>query len=131
MGVWMQKKLSEQQAQDVIYYNNGLVTELPRANVFIVKGNEVITPSENILHGITRKHILQLNIPGITIKEGVVSLQDLQEADEIFLTSSTRRVLPVTRLDGKETGNGKAGPVTAKIAEALENVIRAYIAEHT
>ncbi|HRO71128.1 MAG TPA: aminotransferase class IV, partial [Chitinophagaceae bacterium] len=61
MGVWLQRKVNEKQAADVLYHKNGIITEFPRSNVFVVTADQaVITPAENILPGITRKKVLEL-----------------------------------------------------------------------
>jgi D-alanine transaminase len=79
----------------------------------VVRG-ELLTPTagEQLLHGITRERILQLarqqNIP---VAERSVSEQQLRRADEICISSSTKGILPVTRLDGVAVGEGAPGPV--------------------
>lgn len=130
MGIWMQEQQRQQQAQDVLFHLNGEVSELPRANIFAVKGNEVITPADNILYGITRANVLQMHLPGIKFSEGRVCLQDLQAADEIFISSSTKRIMPVTRLDGNMVSNGVAGPVTTQVGQLLQQRIKEYVAQH-
>jgi len=113
MGVWLQQKVREQQAADVLYYKNGLVSEFPRANVFMITHDgKVVTPAENVLHGITRKQLLQLAANKYAVEVRMVSLEEIKTAAEVFMTSTTKRLLPIYQIDETIIGNGKAGPIT-------------------
>ena len=120
MGIWLQKKIKEQGAFDVLYHHQGEVSEFPRANFFIVtKDNVVLTPGKNVLFGITRKRILKLSSKGIPIEEGVVTLRDIYDAKEAFLTSTTKIILPIVQVDNVTIGNGRCGEVTRLISQEL------------
>ena len=96
-----------------MYVKNGFISELPRSNVFIVsKENELITPDSNVLHGVTRKHILQLASKVLTVKEQPVQLDELLNANEVFVSSTTKRLLPVLSVNGLQIATGKAGTTT-------------------
>jgi len=113
MGVYLQQKVKDAGADDVLYVKNGFISELPRSNVFIVsKDNELLTPDLNVLYGITRKHILQLASPVITVKEQPIRLEDVLEAKEVFVSSTTKRLLPVFSVNGKQIADSKAGTTT-------------------
>jgi len=113
MGVWLQQKVKEQQAADVLYYKNGIVSEFPRSNVFLITHDgKLVTPAENVLHGITRKHLLQLAAKKYMVEVRAVSLEEIKTAAEVFMTSTTKRLLPVYQIDKVIIGNGKAGPFT-------------------
>jgi len=115
-AIYLQPTIKAVGADDVLYYFNGMVTECPRANFFIVTElNEVLTPKDNILHGVTRKHILKLK--GYSIKEANITLEMLASAKEAFISSSTKNILPVTYIGGKYIGDGKPGPITRDLYE--------------
>jgi D-alanine transaminase/branched-chain amino acid aminotransferase len=115
-GVWLQPLLRQQQADDVLYHSNGQVTESPRSNVFIVsKEGSLCTPAAGILHGITRKKVLELAGGLLPVEERAVSLQEVYSSSEMFITSTTRRLLPVRVVDGRLIGNGKPGSVTCEL----------------
>lgn len=117
-AIYLQPTIKAAGADDVLYFFNGKVTECPRANFFIVtKLNEVLTPKDNILHGVTRKHIL--NLKGYTIKEANISLEMLASAREAFISSSTKNILPVTTINRNAIGDGKPGPITRNLYEQL------------
>lgn len=120
MGIWLLKKIKEQHAHDVLYYQNGIVSEFPRSNFFIVtQKNEIITPATNALKGITRKRVLELRSEGFDIKEGTITLQDVAHAKEAFLTSSTKRIQAVVQIDGKKIGDGQTGHTTRQLLAHL------------
>ncbi|WP_428328978.1 aminotransferase class IV [Mucilaginibacter sp.] len=118
-AVRLRNFMQENNADDVLYHNNGAVTECPRANFFMVTGNEVITQKENILKGITRSKILDFKIEGYTVIEKDFSIADLTGIKEAFISSTTKYAYPVSIIDGKMIGDGKIGPVTKQIREQL------------
>ncbi|MEI6749593.1 MAG: aminotransferase class IV [Bacteroidota bacterium] len=118
MGIWLQQKLREQKAADVIYHKQGIVSELPRANILMVtKDQKILTPSKNILFGITRMKLLELAAKKYIVEEREVTISELINAEEVFMTSTTKRILPINQIDDFVIGNGKSGPVTALLNE--------------
>ncbi len=126
MAVWLLPMLKQQAADDVLYYNKESVTEFPRSNVFIVtKDGTLVTPAYNILKGITRKKILLLAAEMMPVEERNIMVDELASAKEIFLTSTTKKILPVVKLNGKTIGDGKPGAATLILYEkfvALEQM---------
>lgn len=98
----------------------GRVAEGSSSNVFAVTGGGLRTPPERaVLPGITRAMVLDLaRRLGLTVAEEPLLPEALQGADEVFLTSTLREVLPVTRIDEHVIGDGRPGPVTRKLQEA-------------
>ena len=95
--VW-QSKFSDwkkNNAEDVLYHNQGMVSESSRSNLFIIKNGVISTPEQNILHGITRKKVLELS--GSTIIRQV-GFEETIAADEVFMTSTTKKILPVQKV---------------------------------
>jgi len=111
--------ITSNNADDVLYHNNNFIGECPRANFFIVTGDEIITPKDNILSGIIRSKVLDLDIQNYKITERAIALNELALAKEAFITSSTKNAHPVISIDGKQIGNGKPGKVTNLINEKL------------
>ncbi|RYF97248.1 MAG: amino acid aminotransferase [Chitinophagaceae bacterium] len=119
MAVYLQPVLKERNAQDVLYHNNGLLSECPRSNIFIVNRNgQVLTPANNVLAGITRGRILELQTD-IDIRPADITLEDLDNAAEVFITSSTKNILPVTRINNRVIGDGQPGFITQRLAGLL------------
>lgn len=110
-------KIREAGAQDVLYHMHGEISELSRSNLFLVKGNHLITPSRHILRGITRRTVMDLARPDYVIEERPVLLSDLYDADEAFTTSSNKKVLPIVKIGDLTIGNGHVGPVARALLE--------------
>lgn len=107
-------------ADDLIYHTleHG-VSESSRSNLFYVKDGVIHTPDVHILEGITRKHVIELASEMYQVNIGPCSLVDFMQADEVFTTGSTKRVVPIVAIDGKEIGNGARGPVTKQLYDQL------------
>jgi D-alanine transaminase/branched-chain amino acid aminotransferase len=117
-AICLQPFIKENNADDVLYYDQTEIRECPRANFFIVTKNDaVLTPSKNVLKGITRKKIL--DFAELNVKETGIDLHDLENAKEAFITSTSKNVLPVLKIDGNTVGNGMPGEITAKIYNRL------------
>jgi branched-chain amino acid aminotransferase len=98
----------------------GRLVEGSTTNVFMVKDGALITPAfeDGLLDGITRRRVLELCADAeLTAGEAHLTAGDLRGADEAFLTSSIRGVLPITSVDGKPLGNGKPGVTTLTVME--------------
>lgn len=107
----LQKKLREYKAVDVLFHTD-IISEASRANLFFIKEGQVYTPASNILKGITRKQVLAL-FSDIKVED--IQSDRLYDFDEIFMTSTSRDVTPVVRVEGKAIGKGRPGPVTREI----------------
>lgn len=106
----------------------GHVSEATTANIFAVQGGALLTPplTCGILAGITRELVLEIAArEQIAATERVMRLDDLHAADEIFITSSVRELMPVTRVGAHVTGSGKPGPVYKRLHEVFAPMIRA------
>ena len=113
---WMDMKLALFEAADagkewsVLTDNEGILTEAPGANIFLIKDATVYTPDSGCLEGITRKTTLELAEEiGLSIHIGKISAQQLLEADEAFITSTAGGIMPINSVDDVLIGN-TAGP---------------------
>lgn len=103
---------------EAILIRDGHVTEGSSSNMFIVKDGKVLTPplSRFILAGITRQAVLQLLTKhAIPYAERQFSLEELKQADEVFMTSTSVEVLPIVTVDGQDIGTGKPGEITKRL----------------
>jgi branched-chain amino acid aminotransferase len=106
---------------------DGSVAEGSTSNVFVVKGGVVRTPGPEIgiLDGITRAKVLALcRANDVPLVETTLSPEELRGADEVFITSATRNVLPVTRVDEQVIGAGGPGPVTRRLMALFDQLTR-------
>ncbi|HPS92816.1 MAG TPA: aminotransferase class IV, partial [Methanothrix sp.] len=106
----------------IILDSNGLLSEGSGDNIFVVKGGKIRTPHTiNNLKGITRDAVMELAASrGYDLRESDMGLFDLYTADEVFVTGTAAEVAPVTKVDGREVGNGKPGPVTKDLMAAFK-----------
>ena len=107
---------------EVLLYNaNNELTECGACNAYIVKDGVVITPplDDQILPGITRLIALGVlsNDGSIPVEERIVTMDEVRNADEIWISSSSKEIAPVIELDGKPVGDGAPGPVWEKAAK--------------
>lgn len=120
MAIWLQPWIKEQGAHDVLYCWEDSVTECPRANFFIItQNNTLVTAAAGMLKGITRENILAVAKDIIAVEERVLTLQDIRGAKEAFISSSTKRIIPVTAVDDVEFGVYSKDSVTAGLFEGL------------
>ncbi len=124
-NVLLQQQAAESGAAEAILVRNGEITEGTASNVFIVTRGHVVTPPRGrlLLPGITRDLVVELcTEAGIPCSESKVALSALRRADEVWLTSSNKEVVPVTHVDGLPVGSGRPGPVW----EQVFGLYRAY-----
>lgn len=105
--------------------SQGYIAEASGDNVFIVKGNKLITPPTwcGGLEGVTRNKVMQVaGELGMEVSETVLTRYELWTADEVFLTGTAAEVIAVVELDKRPIGSGKPGPVTKKLAQAYHRL---------
>lgn len=123
-NILLRQEAIDRGATEAILIREGAVTEGAASNLFIIKNNTVITPPKGqlLLPGITRDLILELaQANGITSREAAISEGELRAADEIWLTSSTKEIMPVTTLDDASVGSGKPGPVWVRMTALFQD----------
>jgi D-alanine transaminase/branched-chain amino acid aminotransferase len=127
MAVWLQPLIKQHQADDVLYVHNNSITELPRSNIFIVtKENTLVTPAHNMLRGITRQHILQLATTTMSVEERNITVEELLAASEVFISSTTKKILPVLHVNGTTIGNGQPGTITKNLYQQFIALEQAF-----
>lgn len=120
--------LARESAYDVLYHSKGNVLEVSRSNIFIVRDNIIITPIRNILPGITRSTVLSLANELFQIEEREIPVQELFMAEEVFMTGTTKRVLPVRQIDDHVINHGKPGPITQKLKSLYRDFENSFTA---
>ncbi len=118
-------------ADDAVLFNTaGHLSEATQSNIFFYRSGTLHTPSLDcgLLSGVTRDLVLDLaRTAGIPCLEGRFTREDLDAAEECFLTSTTREVLAISRLDGRPVGAGHAGPVTRRLHEAWRSLVDRFL----
>ncbi len=115
-----------QNAPEAILLNSeGYVAECTGDNVFIIEGNNLVTPPRyaGILKGIKREVVMNIGEQfGLNVKEELFTRYDLFNADEAFLTGTAAEVIPVVKIDARQIGDGKPGKFTRRIIEEFRNI---------
>jgi len=112
---------------DVLYHTQGTVTELSRSNIFFFKGDKLITNDNAILKGISRMKVLEVAAEMFETEVRDFTLDELRSADEVFMTSTNRRVMPVVRLDDQLIAHGRVGSNCKKLLKAYDEFVMAYV----
>jgi branched-chain amino acid aminotransferase len=128
----MNSALAAQQAakrggfEAVMRNYRGELTECTQSNLFVVKSGAALTPplESGLLPGITREFVFEIGrAAGIDVREQVLRDEDLFAADEAFLTSTTREILPIVTVDDRSIGRGAPGPVTLELLKGFRAAV--------
>lgn len=120
-AIWLQPYLKEQGADDVLYHSNGIISECPRSNFFLVTQKGVlVSPERNILKGITRGNVLALAEKICRVEIRDVRLEEIEHASEAFVTSTSRRIMPVFQIDRHRLHD--QNPLTTQLIKDLETL---------
>lgn len=121
--VFWQDDLEKAGATDILYLSQNYVRETSKGNVFCVKDNVFYTPGKDVLWGITRSVVLDLlHEQNFQCIQKDISFVELLASDEIFLSSTTKKIMPINNIDGQIIGNGVPGEKTKKIMGLFENL---------
>lgn len=126
----LRQQAIEQGAVEAILVRDGLMTEGAASNIFIVSGDRVITPPKGpyILPGITRDLVVEItHSHDIDCVEQPVPIGLLRSANEVWMTSSTKEILPITRIDSRPVGDGKQGPMHVRVFALYQQYKQAFI----
>lgn len=112
---------------EVLQFRDGFLSEGASSNVWIAKDNVLLAPPRNnlILEGIRYRLLEELaEQAGLPFQARAISEQEVNDADEIMMTSATKEVLPITRYNGNPVGSGKPGPVYETLRKGYDQAIR-------
>lgn len=117
-------RIAEEGALDLLYHDGERVHEAASASVYFVRDGRILAPADDVLPGTVGSVVLERACAHYEIVLGEVAIEDALSADEVFLTSTTRGVVPIVHLDDRVVGDGTPGPVTCALIqmwrEALE-----------
>lgn len=112
----------------LVLTSDGHVSEGSAENVFMIRDGQLITPSitENILEGITRSTIIELarNELGLSVCERAIDRTEIYLCEELFLTGTAAQITAVTKVDHRPVGKGEMGPITIKLRELFQEIVR-------
>ena len=122
-------RMLENNSEDIIFYFDNIVRECSRCNIFIIKGGLIYTPDKNILKGVTRHHVMHCLKEQFMVIEKDISIKELFEADEVFISSTTKNIMPVVKIEDQMIANGAPGNITKLLIPLFENYCNKYVAD--
>jgi branched-chain amino acid aminotransferase len=128
---WLESAQARGFDEVILLNERGEVAECTSANLFIANGNHVATPPlrSGCLPGITREVILgEIHAAGIRVEERTLMPGDLESADEVFITSTTRDLLPVIQIEDKKIG--RSDHTRQALARSFSEFVQSYVATH-
>jgi D-alanine transaminase/branched-chain amino acid aminotransferase len=125
MAIWLQPEIKGKGADDVLYYYDGLVSECPRANFFIVTPDDTVVTATQPLKGVIRMKTLEIGRRQFKVEERDLRIEEAHAAKEAFITSTTKHILPVLEIDGHTIGNGQPGEITTILSKELDAFVDA------
>ncbi|MDQ2886844.1 MAG: aminotransferase class IV [Chloroflexota bacterium] len=118
------KEAARRDASDALFINeHDHVLEGTRSNFFVFRGDTLVTPGVGVLLGVTRKVVLDLAEGRFPIEERPILLSELSEVDEAFITSSSKEITPVVRIDDIIIGDGKPSPRTYELEQRFISMV--------
>jgi branched-chain amino acid aminotransferase len=112
------KEAARQDASDALFTNeHGHVLEGTKSNFFIFRGDTLVTPRADVLMGVTRNFVLELAKGRFAIEERPILYDELADIDEAFITSSSKEITPVVKINEHIIGDGKPGPHTRELEQ--------------
>lgn len=122
-AVKLQSWRKEEGAVEILYVYDGEVLECATSNICIVKDKMIITPLEDVLGGITLKVVLELAEKDYKIERRPIAESELKIADEVFITSSFKDIVPIVKIDDYSISSGKIGPITKDLIGRFAKVL--------
>ncbi|MGC8651076.1 MAG: aminotransferase class IV [Minisyncoccia bacterium] len=116
--------LQKNKASELLYVYDNNVYECSSSNIFIFKNNLLITPNHAVLPGVTRKYVLQIAQKYFKTIIHPITYQDLIKAKEVFITSTTREILPVVQIDGYQINHSQVGEKTQFLMQKWQEFIK-------
>ena len=114
----MQEAIRHQASEAILLNHRGELAECSQSNLFAVRAGVVLTPplDAGLLEGVTRNFLFEVGADiGVAVREAVLREADLPRVDELFITSTTREVIPVVRVGEQPIGSGRPGPIAARL----------------
>ena len=125
-AIMAQKRARQAGAVEALYRTPaGHVTECTTCNFFIVRGDQLITPEADVLAGVTRSATLELADDLFEVVRRSIRYDELATADEAFITSTTKEIMPIVRIDDIVIGNGLPGPGTRRLRQLFREYTKA------
>lgn len=123
----LQKEKKQSGAMEIVYVNRGKISECSTSNIFMVKNGTIITPKKDVFSGTLRNLVIRLAKENdLLVEERDIAKEEFEKADEIFLTATYKKIVPVVKVDEGDVAEGKIGRLTEELIRLLDNFINNY-----
>ncbi|MBY5959748.1 aminotransferase class IV [Membranicola marinus] len=123
-------RIRNEDATDVLYLSEANITESSRSNFFIIDEKGILkTPQHDILGGITRSKVLELAQDFMEVEVTDLTLEDVKKARSAFITSTTKGIMPVTKIDDFSINESQISPVIHQLQKALKDLVNQHLDE--
>ncbi|HJN45385.1 MAG: branched-chain amino acid aminotransferase [Acidobacteria bacterium] len=129
----MQEAIHQGAYEAILLNHRGELTECSQSNLFAVRDGVVLTPplDAGLLEGVTRNFLFEVGREiGVPVREAVLREPDLDHVDELFITSTTREVVPVVRVGERPVGTGRPGPIASRLLVRFRELAEALTGAH-
>lgn len=116
-------RAAEEGALELLYHTDGVITEGASASVFFVRDGQILAPRNHVLHGTIGAFVLDLAREDYEVLAADVTVSEALTSDEVFLTSTTRDVVPIVRIGDHVIGDGAPGPIVRDLMERYRSVV--------
>jgi len=128
LAIYAQSQAKNQAAPEALYVSDKHILEGTTSNFFAVKNNLLLTPKNNILLGITRNFVIQLARDShIKVLEADIKLSQIPQFQEAFITSTSKEIMPIIKINNQSIGSDKIGPVTKKLMTIFHQKTNNYV----
>jgi len=123
-AVLLQKEKDSKGAVEILYTSNNNILECSTSNIFIVKNNKLITPKDHILKGITRLIAIRIaKENNLFVIERDVKIKEVITADEVFITATNKKIMPIVKIDNMIINNGEVGEISRILNKEYNKLI--------
>lgn len=125
-AVVKKNKASQKGFLEVLYLHQQKILECTTSNFYIIKNKTLITPKQNILHGITKKVVLELAKKIMKVEEKPIYVNDLKKADEALISASDKEIMPVVQINNLKIDQGEPGKYTKQLIKAFHHYTKNF-----
>lgn len=123
-------EMQKNKSVDILFHKKDKVSEASRSNVFMIKKGQIYTSKDDILNGITRKAIIRGFKGKLKVKVKNIGYKELLAADEVFASSTLKKVMPIVKIGKNKIGKGQVGPITKQAITRFQEISDQYIKAH-
>lgn len=120
-------QMKKNKSVDILFHKKDQVSEASRSNVFMINNGQIYTSKNDILNGVTRKAIIRGFKGKLKVKIKDLGYKEILAADEVFVSSTLKKVMPIVKIGKHKIGNGEVGPITKLAITRFQDISNEYV----